>query len=247
MKKTIIITSFLMSFYSIFSQNTAGRIVYKIEIVTNDKLLEADKKFGIIADAINASKSIEYNLDFNNKESIFYQVEDLKVNPIAANTVNSFCTPFDLIYNNIDFKEILCEKNSYNSLFGKNDFVIKIETILNWELINETKYIDGFLCYKAKTLKTKKYLEKVYSEPVVAWYCPSLPYSFGPTQYSGLPGLILEIQEEKVTIGLKSIDFKKLVNIVKPTAKRIISLDEFYKITSEKIENMLQMAKDNDK
>ena len=65
----------------------------------------------------------------------------------------------------------------------------------------------------AGTEKEKKqyeeYLKKQESKPsfftmdepkekkVTAWYTPDIPVNVGPLNYWGLPGLILEIQEEK--------------------------------------------------
>ena len=46
-----------------------------------------------------------------------------------------------------------------------------------------------------------------FNHPVVAWFCPDLPYSFGPNGYCGLPGLILELQIRNGVYGVKRIDF----------------------------------------
>lgn len=43
------------------------------------------------------------------------------------------------------------------------------------------------------------------SIPIVAWFAPSLPYSYGPKYFTGLPGLILELTDRKVTFLASSI------------------------------------------
>ena len=74
---------------------------------------------------------------------------------------------------------------------------------------NETKKIGKYLCYKATTIKTVESI-KTFKKVVTAWYCPELPYSFGPIAYAGLPGLILELNIEKgATFTVKNIELSK--------------------------------------
>lgn len=82
----------------------------------------------------------------------------------------------------------------------------KTNKISGWKLTSETKEIDGYLCYKATNIKTVVNSVKTFEHPVTAWYCPKLPYSFGPNGYGNLPGLILELQVRNVVFGAKKID-----------------------------------------
>jgi GLPGLI family protein len=75
----------------------------------------------------------------------------------------------------------------------------------NWILSNETKLIDNYLCYKATNVFTVINGTKVFNHPVIAWYCPQLPYPYGPVGYGNLPGLILELQVRNAVFGAKSI------------------------------------------
>lgn len=75
------------------------------------------------------------------------------------------------------------------------DYFVK-KNIYNWQLIDQSKLINGFLCYRAKT--TYSYIDRngnSNSWPIDAWYCPELPYGIGPKGFSGVPGLILELTE----------------------------------------------------
>lgn len=68
-----------------------------------------------------------------------------------------------------------------NKLFIK-DSLIKFQ----WEITDETKDILGYKVQKA-----------IYVNPnqtVEAWFAPELSFSDGPTKFSGLPGLILEVK-----------------------------------------------------
>ena len=80
-----------------------------------------------------------------------------------------------------------------------------------WELLDETKVIDQFTCYKA--LLKQDRIDSMGKKIVViteAWYAPELPYAFGPKEYSGLPGLILELKNKRTTfVASKIIKLEK--------------------------------------
>jgi GLPGLI family protein len=50
---------------------------------------------------------------------------------------------------------------------------------------------------------------KEVSKVVSAWYCPSIPYSYGPNGHFGLPGLIFELEDVGVLFALKLIFLNK--------------------------------------
>jgi GLPGLI family protein len=114
---------------------------------------------------------------------------------------------------------------------------------MNWKFLNESKLIDGYECYKT----TNEYIvinsKGKFRHPVVAWYCPQLPYSFGPADYGGLPGLILELQVRNNVFGVEKIilDHKIEEPIKLPTKGEVIT-DEDYnnkikKIMEDRFEN----------
>ena len=63
------------------------------------------------------------------------------------------------------------------------------DTPLQWSLRPEKKKILGHTCQKA----TVQYLGRNYT----AWFATSLPISSGPWKLRGLPGLILEVSDER--------------------------------------------------
>lgn len=70
---------------------------------------------------------------------------------------------------------------------------------LDWEILPEQDSILGLVCYRATT----EYGGRKYN----AWFAPSIPIPDGPYVFSGLPGLIMKVSDEKdwFTFSIKSI------------------------------------------
>lgn len=71
-----------------------------------------------------------------------------------------------------------------------------------WVMTNEKKTIMTYPCQKT----TLDFRGRAYE----AWFSPILPFSDGPFKFSGLPGLILEMQDSKKHYVFKCIGIKKL-------------------------------------
>ena len=71
-----------------------------------------------------------------------------------------------------------------------NSYLV-IDSVLDmkWSLGSDTMSILGYSCLKANT--------KFRGRNYIAWYTPEIPVSYGPLKFGGLPGLILNIKEEK--------------------------------------------------
>lgn len=96
----------------------------------------------------------------------------------------------------------------WKNIFGEN-FIIK--TYLNennWKLTKETKLIGNYRCLKAISTYTVSNSRGNFTKQVTAWYCPEIPYNFGPKNYSGLPGLILELIDDKIIYTASNISIK---------------------------------------
>ncbi|WBX98215.1 GLPGLI family protein [Chryseobacterium gambrini] len=58
-----------------------------------------------------------------------------------------------------------------------------------WKLENEKKKIGRYTCQKATTKK--------YGRTWTAWFAKEIPFPFGPYKFNKLPGLILEVYDDK--------------------------------------------------
>ena len=91
------------------------------------------------------------------------------------------------------------QKNSYGEIF-----LISVPK-LKWEILNTTKKIGKYLCYKATTIKTVENSRGVHKLKITAWFTSTIPYSYGPREFVGLPQLILELQDGRKTYKLISL------------------------------------------
>lgn len=92
----------------------------------------------------------------------------------------------------IGFVSIGLSEMSSTEFLGNKDYVLVKEKVpeLEWNITQEKKMILGFQCTKAKT--------KFRCSDYTAWFASDIPISAGPWKISGLPGLILELNNDTV-------------------------------------------------
>ncbi|WP_448529991.1 GLPGLI family protein [Raineya sp.] len=95
-----------------------------------------------------------------------------------------------------------------------------------WQITQEKKKIEGYECFKAIS---KPFRGRTY----IAWFCPEIPIPDGPWKLCGLPGLILEAQDEKgevkfiaQKVELQTQNFK-VENKLLTTGYPVLTWEEF--------------------
>jgi GLPGLI family protein len=157
----------------------------------------------------------------NYKKNIEAQKHQLNFTPEAAN----FQRITDMNYNADSYYytkagDSVTQNYRNDAQFGK--LIIQKNRLVNWKLGADTKIIAGFECYKAESEYEMKSGNKTIPIPLIAWYCPQIPVSFGPLEYYGLPGLILELKEGKMTYIAKEIQLaNEKIEINLPKTKTI--------------------------
>lgn len=224
--------------YQTSSSQTNIEVEYKIIVDTEDsyivKLSENDYSKGLIENDIEKIDDYRFNLLINDSISSFYLSKESE-NQKSPFTENSTKFVFTANYNGAVY--------NVNQSFYSFDPNIKVFSINNynfeWEILSETKEIDGFTAYKAKSVITIKNPAGYFSFPIVAWFCPQLPYSYGPLYFDGLPGLILQLKYRAVTYQATKINLKSdlKIDLELFNQHKKLSLDEYMKYFDEKINN----------
>ena len=82
--------------------------------------------------------------------------------------------------------------------------------------------------------------EKEEMVEVVAWYSPMIPVSQGPTEYWGLPGLILELSAGNTTMLCSKIVMnpEEKIEIKRPTKGEVVTKKEYNEIITGKMQEM---------
>ena len=75
---------------------------------------------------------------------------------------------------------------------------------------------------------------------VVAWYSPMIPVSQGPTEYWGLPGLILELSAGNTTMLCNKIVMnpEEKIEIKRPTKGELVTKKQYNEIITGKMQEM---------
>ena len=101
---------------------------------------------------------------------------------------------------------------------------------MKWTLSNETRVIGKYTCYKALLKYKITNIEGEFAKEVIAWYCPEIPFNFGPKGYAGLPGLILELKDGNVTYTATQINFTTKNKKIKTVSGTLITEEELKRI-----------------
>ncbi|MBO6879208.1 GLPGLI family protein [Winogradskyella sp.] len=166
----------------------------------------------------------EYILSFNKEESLFYEDEQLDAMSGATDSWGKNFAPGK------QYKNVKTNTQIQNQEFYGKQFLVKDKLQdIKWQLEKETKQIGNYTCFKATASiptsdltwydfswsrlrstndeetendSTNTTIEepKVAMTEVEAWYSPQIPVGHGPSEYWGLPGLILEVSAGNTTM-----------------------------------------------
>jgi GLPGLI family protein len=109
---------------------------------------------------------------------------------------------------------------------------------LTWNISIDTSTISGYLCTQAHTyFRGRKFS---------AWFANNIPLSAGPHIFSGLPGLIVQLEDTKGNFRFKLLSFEKQIN-KKPIlfeSKKFIQVtrQQYRKIVNAMLDNPTQFA-----
>lgn len=236
MNITILKVYFLFFFITIntFSQNEISVEVDYALGTTNERITKTDK--------LKVFKGVEYKLIANHHNSLFNLVEKMDSDVYRR---NSLYTPVNKLGGSVYYHNTGTGEKALVGYLSTDASLVLISYPFEkrkWELLAEKKEIAGYQCYKAVYTLTHNYKGKhIKIRDYIAWYTPEIPIPFGPEEFVGLPGLVLEASREDYHFIAKKIKFNKNKKVKKP--KKYKQLTE--KEHNEYIENNFTIDKDS--
>lgn len=260
--KIVFILSFALLFSNndIYAQDFQGKATYisksKMELGRwGARMSEAQKKQ--IAARLKNRLEKEFVLVFNKQESVFTEEEQLDA---ISGATDSWGKNFAAgeNYKNVKTNAQIQQQEFYGKKFLVKDKLQKID----WTLGKESKQIGNYLCFKATSfIPTDDLLWYSFSwsrmrstdnqdaedeennEPEVdvtqieAWYTPQIPVGHGPSEYWGLPGLILEVSAGGTTILCSKIVINpaETIEIEAPKKGTTVTKNEYQDIIQNKM------------
>lgn len=226
MKKRANLTVLLLLTMMLSVKAQTGKIIYQVfSSIQMENLSEhADKYFDLVNMSIE-NNPMDFELTFNRGEASFEMEDRMGTNDFQAKIAKVMLGGTKKFYYNLETEEFLKQEIAYGETF-----LIPINKP-NWELSKSSKMIGKYKCYKATTRYSIENDAGSFEKNVIAWYCPEIPYMFGPSGFFGLPGLILELTDDKRTYSATEISLNQSdYNIVKPNTGVIITQEEFNKL-----------------
>ncbi len=228
----VVLSIILLFFISVLTAQSSVTIQYKVKLYN-----DSDKNINInkwVKQAVSGAEKIKFILKANQSESIFYLEDNIYNKEKKVKIALDFSEYIAPIYNSFN-EEFYYFNTIDENYFKKNEYLVKVKKLETWKIKEESKKINGFLCYKAEGMLLSEE-EQVKPKKVIAWYCPEINCSTGPNGFGGLPGLILEIQVGNVLFGAERIEsFKKSVTIDRLDKGKLIDFKKFIAISEDRI------------
>jgi GLPGLI family protein len=201
-----------------------------------------------------------YLLTFDKEASIYKEEESLDKPQMGGNgfEIQMFGGGgADVLFKNTKEKRYTDQKDTMGKIFLVKDELDPI----NWKLESDSKYIGEYQCYKATFTKMIEKFEVVSTSgtsnedekdedkvpefeerTITAWYTPQIPINNGPAMYQGLPGLILEVHDGKLTVICSKIVLnpEDKITIEEPSKGKEVNQDTYDEIMEQKAKEMME-------
>ncbi len=180
-----------------FLNAQVSRFVYEVEMRPN-------------AQAPDEVKREEAFLDITDQKSVFQSANSLKRDSImqrmreTRNFDRSAMGELSSVINYQVEKDLLAQSIGYKERIGRDQYEYIEDREMVWSIQPETQKIGDYTAQKAIT--------KFGGRDWTAWFTSDVPLQDGPYKFSGLPGLIIKVEDAS---GSYSFDLKETKNIAK--------------------------------
>lgn len=183
------LTSLLLVLFSVvaFAQSTANRFIYELNYKPKKDSSKIEKVFTILD--ITQDKSIYQDYTIISQDSIMkVEIEELQKSGMMKDLSKKIRQPkfSSKVYKSYPGMKIQFVEKIANG-FTPTTIGYDDASTFNWKIENEKKKIGAYNAQKATT--------EFGGRKWVAWFSSDLPFQDGPYKFSGLPGLIIQIED----------------------------------------------------
>jgi len=214
----------------LYSQTFKAKIDYQAILLKQKTsaydTIKSKKVKKLLLNLLTNNNELNYTLTINNNVSLFKKVKKLD---IRKNILLDVLVGGGSFYYNRENNLLINEIDAYGDVF----LISYPKT--EWKITNETKKINGYLCGKAITTLVENSRARQTST-IIAWFAYDLPYNFGPNQFTGLPGLVLELDyigKYKLRATKIELNTKEKIKIEFPKKGIKMSLEKYEKKLEE--------------
>ncbi len=146
------------------------------------------------------------DLFYNGKESVYVSYAKDLIPPTDSTITSTGGDRMTIEWAGVaDDKDFIMYKNygsntmQFRTAFSNGKLCIVTDTIptLIWKYGTEKKRIGPYMCQRAKTV--------FHCAEYTAWFTTDIPLSIGPWKLGGLPGIIVELMNERAHVSYKLI------------------------------------------
>lgn len=176
------------------------RFIYQVTMHTDS----ADKANAAIETAM---------LDVTGQKSVFYAENRLKRDSVMNGVRQTGNFNFDrnqmqALRTNLDFtieKDLATQKKTFETRIGRDTYRYVEDRAMVWKILPETAEIGDYKTQKAET--------EFGGRKWFGWFTIDIPLQDGPYKFSGLPGLIVKVED---STGDYSFDLKETKKVAAP-------------------------------
>ena len=217
LKLTLIVASVSTSVFAQSADKALARVRYTFSHMrdtTQRDNFQTENMLLVIGK--NASVYTSYdkiNRDLEIKKNIEEQIKAQGGNLTSLNISKSSSKPVTAT----DYFYFANENKFYTKERVISNYLIE-ETApkINWKITKDTASFSGVKCQKATTyFKGRNW---------IAWFAPELPFQSGPWKLNGLPGLIIEANDERNEVKFQFAGIDKVIAEEKPEETQTVTL-----------------------
>ena len=169
-----------------FGQNQTKKFYYELDYLPDSTQIMNRKKETYILLVDQEKSKFSNFLNYQNDSTIIAYHEYSKIyKPSVYSPPITKLTDIQYYIFNYRNEEQL---KVYDKI-GIDNFIYSENKTTDWKIEQQNKEIAGFDCQKATI--------KAFGRKFIAWYAKDIPLNYGPYKFSGLPGLIVELYDDK--------------------------------------------------